>query len=827
MSGCDDKGTMRIHLPRNGQCNSIRQMGESSKAATTGLPKLTPEYNMHQQTSGRISHPASASAEVQEQIAEIWTMLRRHPALALTCVAVALAIGTLYYLRAPRTYESKAELLLETKQYSLDNTDESDNRTHDATLETQVRMICTPMIVGPACKNYELAALPSLASEEDPVTFILDNLTAQISADNAAIIEISYRSTVAEDAKEVVDAIAHAYTEYLQNKIRSEGERFADLMQEANDNLLAKLQSNQEKHQEFQKNAPLIWREGQGVNIHLERQVNIEAKRHELMTEQTILAAKIAALKNALASGSVSRDALHFQALQAMQLNQDDFTWRAFQIAERERYAEREAARSMSSALAHELVKLDQTESQLVHEFDDGHPEVSAIRQRKEHLRERLQESFEAQVKPTDLLDETSQKLEDKKDYVAIYLQSLNDQKAVLDRQISALDRAFQDEQQLANAMQEFMLKDQALKSEFDNTKQIFDVVVTKLQQMDVTSSYGGQTATIVTPARIGEQVAPRLLLVLFGSMILGMTSACGWAWARERSEDTFHSTEEIRHALGVPVLGRIPVIHPAQLTTLPGFEQIDSSIFTLHDESSSIAEAFRGIRTNLFFSTAGESHQVIQVTSPLPSDGKSTVAANLGVAIAKSGKRVLMVDADFRRPALTEMYGLAGQSRHGFAELLDGEGTIDSSIIETEIDNLSFLSVHRRPSQPSELLSQPEFEVLISEFKKRFDVVLIDTPPILPVTDPCVIAPRVDCVLVTLRLRRGVQEAARRGVEMLADVNANVIGVVANAWTPQSQVERSCYGFGYGPYANGTFESNANGSRTNGKHTIEVTTTN
>ncbi len=280
-----------------------------------------------------------------------------------------------------------------------------------------------------------------------------------------------------------------------------------------------------------------------------------------------------------------------------------------------------------------------------------------------------------------------------------------------------------------------------------------------------------------------------------------------------------FRSVSEIRQTLGAPVIGRIPELAPGSLTTSSEFPGFDPMIVTLHNELSPAAEAFRAIRTSLFFSTSGHGHKVIQVTSPLPSDGKSTVTANLAVAIAKSGKRVLVLDADFRRPALTQMLGQPETDQIGLAGIITGKTTLASAVVKTRVENLYFLPVCSRPTQPSEILSTPEFKQLIDEAREKYDLVLIDTPPVLPVTDPCVVAARVDGVILTLRLRRGVQEAAIRAAEMLRDIDANLLGIVVNSWQPQHANDRNVYGYGYGyNYGNG----NGSGLSPNGGAILE-----
>ena len=221
-----------------------------------------------------------------------------------------------------------------------------------------------------------------------------------------------------------------------------------------------------------------------------------------------------------------------------------------------------------------------------------------------------------------------------------------------------------------------------------------------------------------------------------------------------------------------------------------------------------------------MYFSTAGANHKVILITSPLPGDGKTTVTANLAVTIAKSGKRVLVIDADFRRPSMSKLFGVAANGKFGLGAMIAKDVEFEDAIQHTEIPNLYFLPVCERPRHPSELLSTPEFKELLDAVREEFDFVLIDSPPLLAVTDPCVVASRADGVLLTIRIRKGVQVAAQRAMEMLQDVNANIVGVVANGWERKRGLEGATYEYGYGGYGytgsngNGSLRETANGSR-------------
>ncbi len=409
------------------------------------------------------------------------------------------------------------------------------------------------------------------------------------------------------------------------------------------------------------------------------------------------------------------------------------------------------------------------------------------------------------------ILEDGEKVTEEEEDYVEIYIQSLTDRLSILDAQIAQLDKDFNLEQNKASLMQEFLLKDQAFRSNKERTEHLHDEVIARLKEIDLVRDYGGDTMTVTAPPQIGEKVSPKFLVVLAGSLILGsLIGACA-AWCIDASEKTFRSTKEIRQTLGVPVVGSIPPMEKSEMTVGTEYPSFAASLATVHREGSAVAEAFRGVRTNLYFSTAAHNQKVIQVTSPLPGDGKSTVTANLAVSIAKSGKRVLVIDADFRRPTLDKLLGLKNAPEYGLAAAITGVVDPTDAAFQTEIDNLYFIPVHQRPRQPSELLSTPEFADLIASVRTKFDFVLIDTPPILAVSDPSIVAARVDGVLLTMRIRNGVQVTASRSMEVLKSLEANVIGIIANGWESSSE-----YGYGYGSYhhlpTNGSVATNGSG---------------
>src|SRR5262249_9211999 len=155
-----------------------------------------------------------------------------------------------------------------------------------------------------------------------------------------------------------------------------------------------------------------------------------------------------------------------------------------------------------------------------------------------------------------------------------------------------------------------------------------------------------------------------------------------------------------------------------------------DPSLYAYHRPTSMAAEAFRGVRTALYFSMVGKGHQVIQVTSGNMGEGKTTVATNLAVSIAQSGRKVVLIDADLRRPPVHRLFRRAGGV--GLTSVIVGEADLDSAVGDSGVTGLDIVPCGPRPVNPAELLSSPRFEELLDLLRTRYDFVIVDTPPLL-----------------------------------------------------------------------------------------------
>ena len=197
------------------------------------------------------------------------------------------------------------------------------------------------------------------------------------------------------------------------------------------------------------------------------------------------------------------------------------------------------------------------------------------------------------------------------------------------------------------------------------------------------------------------------------------------------------------------------------------------------HRPGSREAEAYRSFRTTIYHSTKDSNDKIIQITSAEPGDGKSTTAANLAIAIAQSGKKVLLIDADLRRPTMHTLFGLPQDI--GLTDVLLSEVEWSIAVRTTRLENLSVLTAGLCPQNPAELLSSDRLPDTLRAMRVMYDVIIIDTPPILAVSDPAIISPHIDGLLLVVRMGKNKRAAAERAREMIDSHGIRLYGVIVN----------------------------------------------
>jgi capsular exopolysaccharide synthesis family protein len=294
----------------------------------------------------------------------------------------------------------------------------------------------------------------------------------------------------------------------------------------------------------------------------------------------------------------------------------------------------------------------------------------------------------------------------------------------------------------------------------------------------------------IAGPKLAPKPVAPTPLRNAGFALVLGVLVGVGAAALREALDTTVKNAETLSQATAHPVLSSIPLDGRAKKAPLI----IEGSA------RSARAEAMRQLRTNLRYVDVDTPVKTIAVSSALPGEGKSTTACNLAIVFAEAGKRVILVDADLRRPSVAEYLGLEGAV--GLTNVLVGQCWLDSAVQQWGTSGIFVLPSGSVPPNPSELLGSRNMAHLIDVLRNAFDVVIIDTPPLLPVTDAAIVASIADGAVLVTRCAKTTASQAASASAALAKVEARVLGCVLNMQPVRGRMSYTYYDYGLRPAA-------------------------
>lgn len=326
-------------------------------------------------------------------------------------------------------------------------------------------------------------------------------------------------------------------------------------------------------------------------------------------------------------------------------------------------------------------------------------------------------------------------------------------------------------------------------KQDADNAKRQYDSVYKRLKDIELSGLLRTSNVRVLDAARpvmapIRPNVPQGLMMGIIGGLVLGL----GLAFLLEFLDSSIASQADIEERLGLTFLGFVPSI-PENAGTTPDLH--------IHREPKSlIAECMRAIRTNVLFMSPDKPFKRMLVTSSGPQEGKSTTTINLGIAMAQSGNRVLIIDTDMRRPRIHKAFGVPNDM--GVSSLVVGDGSLEGAIKSTEVPGLFVMPCGPVPPNPAELLHTKAFSELLEKLGERFDRILLDSPPVGAVADAVVLATQVDGVVLVLKAGKTNRDMASRTVRALRDVNAPIYGAVLN----DVDLNRSKYGDYYYGYA-------------------------
>jgi polysaccharide biosynthesis transport protein len=319
------------------------------------------------------------------------------------------------------------------------------------------------------------------------------------------------------------------------------------------------------------------------------------------------------------------------------------------------------------------------------------------------------------------------------------------------------------------------------LDREVQSGRQLYDSLLQRAKETGVSTELKTSNIRIVDRAEkplkpVSPQKGLNLLLAVFG----GSLAACGLAFFFEYLDSRIKTPDEIRIHLGLPHLGLLPALDAKTLSN--SYPLVSKGV------PGSFAEAFRAVRTNVLFSSTQEGSRSIVVTSTGPGEGKSMVASNLAISLAQAGQRTLVIDADLRKPKAHEIFGMSQSP--GLSNLLVGNAKASEAVRKSGVAGLWVIPSGRMPPNPAELLGSQRFRDFLSSLKDHFDWVIIDSPPVMAVTDAALVAHSATGVVFVVGAEMTSRHAAKNAVDQLLNVQAKFVGAVLN----RVDLERNAY---------------------------------
>ena len=726
-----------------------------------GIREIQPTQGVDLSRLGGM-HVYSQPAHQESALGEYFRVLIKRKWIVLSCLGTIFSLVTIASLRMAKVYEASGTLHVgkpdttlsfqNSATFNLDYYDPSE-------LDTEVKILQSDLLSLQVIRELNLdrradyggsAAPPSsLDLAPDPLQADPARASAVLGAfkgslrvalsPNTRIVEVHYRSADPQTAANVVNTLMQTYVE---NNFKARFEstmQASDWLQKQLVDMQMKVETSQEKLVRYQKEHEIL-----GID---EKQNIITEKLDELNKELTQAESERMdkeAFYRLVESGDADAIASGAEGIDPSSGAQSDS-------------ALLETLRAKQADLKIQAADLNT-------QFGPSYPKLAQL---NSQLRE-----MDAQIKAE--LKKIVSKVRGQ------YMTSLQRENMLRD--------ALEKQKQVANKLNESAIEYNLLKRDSDTYRALYEGLLQKLKEAGVSAGLKANNFQIVDSARTPTYpIEPNIPRNLGFGIVLGLATGVLSAFVLEGLDNTIRTTEQAQLISGLAPLGMIPLgsksaregSHAKRLVIASSKEAVE--LVTQVRPQSQMAESYRALRTSLLLSNLGAPPKVIMVTSALPQEGKSTTSINCAIVLAQKGVRVLLIDADLRRPSIHKTLGMGPRS--GLSNVLTGSTTLEQTITRSTIlPNLQVLPAGTPPPNPAELLASSNMRDVLAELREQYDHIVVDTPPSLSVTDAVVLSPRADAVVLVIRSGQTTKQALRRARNVLTQVNAKVIGVLLNA---------------------------------------------
>lgn len=693
--------------------------------------------------------PAPMPGEVMPAslLAIVW---QRRWVVSLVLV-LCLAAAFIYLTQATPIFTSTSRLYVEQSGPKIITVQEGIMTQSKNYLYTQAELLkSTPTLSGVADRS-DIVRLKTFADVDNPIGFLKKNIGATVGKKDD-IISVSLDSPYPEEAAQIVNAIVDSYITYQARRKRNTAAEVLRILQKEKIKRDKELAEKLKAMTDFKlASSALAFESGTG-NIIVERLARLSealtAAQFETIDAQTAYEA----------TKVMMGDPVKMKHLVQSQRAQGVFISTG---------SEGTRIGADLRQLSRQLVSLERT-------MGAGHLAVSTLKDKIVQL--------EKQLADLDL------------QFVQSQLAVIHQRYLAAKQKEERILRFFDQQRQEALVLNAQVVQYTMLQSDWEQTKRLCEILNDRIKEINVTEDVGALNISILEVARPGANpTRPRRTRIMSMALVLGLMLGVGLALLLDWTDHRLRSAEEISAILGVPVLGIVPSMQGKETDVARGQK--------VHlDSMSPAAEAYRTIRTAVYFGVPNGHAKTLLITSPAPGDGKTTLASNLGITMAQAGQRTLVLDADFRRPMQHRMFEIDDES--GLSNVLSGQSSPDQVIRPGSVKGLDILPCGPVPPNPSEMLNSDAFADLISDLADKYDRILIDSPPVMPVADARILGAICHVTLMVLRAEKSTRKASEQARDGLLSVGARILGVVVND-VPRGKDRYGYYsGYGYGYYS-------------------------
>ncbi len=712
-------------------------------------PNLSAEF-------GRVLKPVPYMAvPVQDSVLQdYWRVLVKRKWIVFASVLLVVGVVGISTMRATPVYVAVGSIAInkvDPMMFTLKDPAAGEFEYYDpADLDTEVRILKSDLLALQVIRQLNLdkhsgnpaqAATDALLADPAKTSAALADFRGNLQVSlvpNTRIIEIRYHSADKDLAARAVNALANTYVE--QNfKTRFESTMQAsDWLSKQLVDLQIKVETSQEKLVKYQKEHQIL-----GMD---EKQNIITAKLDELNREVT--AAEAARMEKEAVYRSVQPE--NPEAIPSTGPVESGKVAVAGS-ALLERLREQEADLRIQIA-------------QMNTQFGPAYPKLLQLNNQLKEVTAQMQ--AEARKAVGRLRAE--------------YMASVQHE--------NMLRAALEQQKVEANELNENAIEYSLLKRDVDSNRTLYEGLLEKLKEAGVAAGLRSNNFRIVDVARVPTAASePNIPRNLAFALALGLTTGIGLAFGLESMDNTVRTPEQAQTISALPSLGMIPLgsrsraelSNRKRLALAPSRGAVE--LVTQERPKSQMAESYRALRTSLLLTSLGGPPKVILITSALPQEGKTTTSLNSAIVLAQGGTRVLLIDADLRRPSIHKTLGMGPQA--GLSNVLTGSATLQQAIVPSNIlPSLWVLPAGTPPPNPAELLASVNMKDVLDQLREQYDHIIVDTPPTLSVTDAVIMSTRADRVVLVIRSGQTTKQALRRARDTLLQVNAHVCGVLLNA---------------------------------------------